>query len=373
MKLLRAISVRLLFGVVSLLFISLVTFGANELTHGDAATLLAGEKATPAQVERIRHNLGLDQPWPLRYVRYLGGAVHGDFGRSYYGVQEPVGDIIKRTLPITAKVALLAVVLASAIGIGLGTIAAVFERRLADAWVASLTFVCVSVPIAAVLGRLMSCFAPQNPVLHALVLLTGPALLIGAAAFPKRFPDRMVLGFSTLLITMPNFVLAPILVYVFCLQLDYLPQTWSEPLQAPQWMYLILPVAILAARPAALITRLTRTSMIDTLQMEFIRTAVAKGIPLWRLVFKHGLRNAILPVITAIGTSFGFLLTGSFVVERFFTLPGIGSATIEAIQESNMPVVQACILVTGAMFIILNLIVDILLPILDPRIRESQI
>ena len=123
----------------------------------------------------------------------------------------------------------------------------------------------------------------------------------------------------------------------------------------------------------ALLTRLTRASMLETLNQEFIRTAVAKGVPSFRLIVRHALRNAILPVITAIGTSFGFLLTGSFVVERFFVLPGIGSRTIEAIQQGDMPVIQACVLLTGAMFIGLNLIVDLLLPILDPRIRESQV
>ncbi len=113
--------------------------------------------------------------------------------------------------------------------------------------------------------------------------------------------------------------------------------------------------------------------MIDTLDQEFIRTATAKGVPRRRLLFKHALRNAILPVITTIGTSFGFLLTGSFVIERYFLMPGLGSAVIEGIQQINMPVVQAGVLVTGAMFIFLNLAVDILQPILDPRIRESQV
>lgn len=316
MKLLKAILLRLLFGGVSLLFISLVTFGANELAPGDAALIFAGDKATPEQVIRIRHNLGLDRPWPIRYGEYVLHASQGDFGRSYYGVQEPVSNIVGRTLPMTAKIASLAILLASILGIVLGTLGAIFQRKLAD---------------------------------------------------------RAVLTMSTLLVTLPNFVIAPILVFVFCQKLDYLPMTWSEPLRAPEWLYLLLPVSILAARPAALLTRLTRQSMIDTLQQEFIRTAVAKGVPRGRLLFHHALRNAILPVITAIGTSFGFLLTGSFVVERFFLLPGLGSTTIEAIQQSNMPVVQACVLVTGAMFILLNLGVDIILPILDPRIRESQI
>ncbi len=318
MRVVKPILIRLLFGLLSLLFISFVTFIADEVTPGDAATVAAGDKATPAQVERLRESMGLSRPWPIRYVEYVDHAAHGDFGKSYYGVHEPVSATLSRTLPITAKIASLAIILASAIGIILGTIAGVFRNK---------------------------------------------------------WPDRSVLTLSTLGVTVPNFVLAPTLVYFFAIQLDRLPVNWdvNRVEREGQLMFVILPIAILAARPMALLTRLTRASMIDTLQQEFIRTATAKGVPPLRLIFKHALRNAILPVITAIGTSFGVLLTGSFIVESAFDVPGIGKATIEAIQRSDMPVIQACVFVTGAMFIFLNLIVDIINPILDPRIRESQI
>jgi ABC-type dipeptide/oligopeptide/nickel transport system permease component len=312
----KPILVRLFFGLVSLLFISLVTFGAAAATPGDASDVLAGDKATPETRQRIRHELGLDRPWPIRYAKYVADAARGEFGQSYFGTHEDVRAMLGRTLPVTAKVAGLAIVLASAVGILLGTLAAVYQNRIAD---------------------------------------------------------RSVLTLSTLGVTVPNFVLAPILVYYFCVKRPWLPVTWSPEMTLPEVDYLLLPVIILAARPMALITRLTRATMIDTLQQEFIRTAVAKGVPRGRLIFRHALRNAILPVITAIGTSFGFLLTGSFVVERYFVMPGLGSATIEAIQKGDMPVIQAGILITGTMFIGLNLLVDILLPILDPRIRESQI
>jgi len=315
-RLVKAILLRLLFGVFSLLFISFVTFVAGEFSPGDPATILAGEKASLETVQQIRHNIGLDRPWPERYARYVGHAVQGDFGVSYYSTHEPVRDILKRTTPMTMKLASQAIVLAAAIGIFFGTIAAVYQRKIAD---------------------------------------------------------KAILTITTLGVTTPNFVLAPLLVYIFCSRLDVLPLTWATTLVAPEFYYFILPVTILAARPAALITRLTRASMIDTLDQEFIRTATAKGVPRGRLLFRHALRNAILPVITTIGTSFGFLLTGSFVLERYFLMPGLGSTVIEAIQQIDMPVVQAGVLVTGAMFIFLNLIVDILLPILDPRIRESQI
>jgi ABC-type dipeptide/oligopeptide/nickel transport system permease component len=320
-RLARAILLRLAVGVASLIFISFVTFVADMAAPGDPALVRAGDKASLQTIARIRHEMGLDRPWPVRYVDFIEKAVHLDFGTSYYGTQEPVGNIIKRDIPMTARTASCAILLATIVGILLGTAAAVRQNR---------------------------------------------------------FTDRTILAISTLGVTVPTFVLAPILVYIYCLQLNQLPQTW-QPLAdqrastAPDWVYLLLPVVVLAARPTALLTRLTRASMIDTLQQEFIRTAVAKGVPPMRLIFRHALRNAILPVITAIGTSFGFLLTGSFVVERFFTLPGIGSETIDAMGRGDTPVIQACVILTGAMFIVVNLLVDVILPLLDPRIREAQI
>ncbi len=316
MALAKAISLRALFGVISLIFISLVTFLAGEMAPYDAATIEAGDKASVEQVQRIRHNLGLDRNWTIRYVEYLGKAAKGDFGNSYYGTKEPVRDIIARTLPMTATVALLAITLAAAVGIFLGTLAAVYQAK---------------------------------------------------------FVDRSVLTLSTLGVTIPNFVLAPLLVFFFNSKLGWLPTTWEVDRTASDFYYLLLPVAILAARPMALLTRLTRASMVDTLQQEFIRTAIAKGVPKFKRNIKHALRNAVLPVVTAIGTSFGVLLTGSFVVERAFLIPGLGSQAIDAMTQNNMPVIQACVLVTGVMFIALNLLVDFMLPILDPRIREAQI
>jgi peptide/nickel transport system permease protein len=315
-QLARALITRLALGVVSLLFISFITFIADEIQPGDAATVLAGEKASAETVARLRSNLGLDRPWPIRYVEFVGKAARLDFGTSYYGVKEPVGQIVSRNLPMTLKTATCAILLAASLGIMLGTIAAVWQSKI---------------------------------------------------------PDRSILFLSTFGVTLPNFVLAPILAYFFATRLDVLPLTWSVDRVAPEFYYLVLPVIVLSMRPTALLTRLTRASMVETLRQEFIRTAIAKGVPPFRLYIKHALRNAVLPVITAIGTSFGFLLTGSFVVETFFLLPGLGSTTIESIRKGDVPVVQACVILTGAIFIALNLIVDLILPILDPRIRESQV
>lgn len=316
LKLLKSLLIRFLLGLVSLLFIAFVTFVADELAPGDAALARVGERATPEALINMRHQMGLDRPWPIRFVEFVGNAAHGDFGHSYFGTQEPVSQIIGRALPYTLKISLMAILLAAAIGITLGTIAAVNENKALD---------------------------------------------------------RASLSFSTLGVTIPNFVLGPILVLIFGAWLHQLPNSYDPRLPFPEIYYLIIPVVIMAARPMATLTRLTRASMIESLRQEFVKLAVAKGVPPFRLYTSHALRNAILPVVTAIGTSFGFLLTGSFITERFYVIPGIGFYTIEAIQKRDTPLILATVLVTGAMFVLVNLIVDILLPLIDPRIRESQV
>ncbi len=317
-RLTKAILLRLLYGLLSLLFISLVTFIAGEFAPGDAAQIIVGEKASHEAYIAKRHELGLDKPWPIRYADYVWGAAHFDFGNSWFGMRRPVSDIIKEAAPVTIRIAVLATILAAIVGITLGTFAGIYRNR---------------------------------------------------------GPDTVVTTISTLGVTIPNFVLLPMLVYFLSNQLHQLPgdNLAYRNLGMGEIYYLILPVLVLAARPAALLTRLTRASMVDTMQQEFIKTATAKGVPPFRLVFKHGLRNAILPVISAIGVNFGFLLTGSFVVERAYVISGLGSRAIEAIYMRDTPVIQATVLVTGAMFIVVNLLVDLALPILDPRIREAQV
>lgn len=314
----RPLVLRLLYGLVSLIFISFITFVADEVAPGDAATVRAGEKATVAQIELMRHEMGLDRPWPIRYVEFLGNAARFDFGNSVVGTQQPVNKQLGQALPITMKIALLAILLAAIVGIFLGTVSAVYENKLAD---------------------------------------------------------RGILSLSTLGVTIPNYVLLPILVYIFALQLNQLPTSWAPDGQriAPDIYYLLIPVVVLALRPMATLTRLMRASMVDTLKQEFVRLSVAKGVPRWRLYSVHCFRNAIIPVLTAIGTSFGYLLTGSFVVESAYLIPGIGKVAIEAITQRDTPMILASTLVTGALFVIVNLLVDLVLPLIDPRIRESQV
>lgn len=319
LRILRNVLLRLLYGAASLVFISFVTFIADEIAPGDAAMVRIGEKNfTQERYEAMKKDMGLDRPWPVRYVEYVTNAVQGDFGRSYQGARDRVIDILKKVVPVSAQLAFLAILLASAIGLTLGTIGSIYENRAAD---------------------------------------------------------RAVLSLSTLGVTIPNFVLAPVLAYFFAIKLEVLPLTWEPEsmMDAPKFYYMVLPIVVLAARPMASLTRLTRASMIDTLNQEFIRLAVAKGVPQFRLYFRHALRNAILPVLTGIGSSFGYLLTGSFIVETAFLIPGIGHEAINAIQKGDMPVIMACVIVTGAMFITVNLVVDLVQQLVDPRIRESQV
>ncbi|MGE0000494.1 MAG: ABC transporter permease [Fimbriimonadaceae bacterium] len=312
----QSLALRIGSGILSLLFVALVTFVAGEMAPGDAALMIAGEKASPEAVARIRTELGLDQPWPARFVRFVGDAAKGEFGRSYFGIKEPVRDVLARALPFTMKLAAFALIVAALLGVGLGALAAVYK----DTWI-----------------------------------------------------DRLALTIGTLGVTVPNFVLAPILVFVFVIKADMLPVNYDPQLPVAEFYYLILPTLVLAARPMASLSRLTRASLLDALRQDFVRLAIAKGLSPWRVNIVHGLRNAILPVVTSMGSSFGFLLTGSFIVERFFTVPGIGFVGIDAIQKRDTPVLMASVLVTGAMFIIVNLVVDLVLPLLDPRIREATI
>lgn len=289
---------------------------AASMAPGDAARIIAGEKATPEAYQAIRRQLNLDKPVLTQYALYMGKVVRGDLGTSYHGTKQPVSEKIVANLPMTLRISAWAILLASAIGIGLGTLAGLKKDRVVD---------------------------------------------------------KVILGLSTFGVTTPNFVLAPLLVYLFAVHWDKLPTGWSPERVASDFYYLVLPVCILALRPMATITRLSRATTIDTAAQDYIHLAIAKGVPRPRLVFRHILRNSLLPVITAIGTSFGFLLTGSFILETAFQLPGIGREGIEAIQRRDTPMILATTLVAGALFVLVNLIVDIIQPILDPRIRESQV
>jgi ABC-type dipeptide/oligopeptide/nickel transport system permease component len=302
----RYVLSRLLQAIPTLLLISFLTFIMGYLAPGDPIRMILGEHSDPQTVAQVRHELGLDQPWYVQYGRFVWSAVKGDFGISLYN-RRPVGDVIRESFPATATLAVLAILLAIAVGIPAGIVAAVFHNRL---------------------------------------------------------PDRLSMAGVVLGISVPNFVLATLLILLVSVRLGWLPVAgWGAP------EYLVLPVLVLAARPSASIARFTRTSMLEVLQQDYIRTARAKGVPERAVILKHALPNALLPVVTVVGNAFGYLLTGSFIVETVFAVPGVGYKSIEAILRRDYPVIQATTLLFAFLFIVVNLFVDILYTRLDPRVR----
>jgi ABC-type dipeptide/oligopeptide/nickel transport system permease component len=302
----RYVLSRLLQAIPTLLLISFLTFIMGYLAPGDPIRMILGERSDPQAVAQVRRELGLDQPWYVQYGRFVWNAVRGDFGISLYN-RRPVGDIIRESFPATATLAVLAILLAITVGIPAGVVAAVWHNRL---------------------------------------------------------PDRLSMAGVVLGISVPNFVLATLRILLVSVRLGWLPVAgWGAP------EYVVLPVLVLAARPSASIARFTRTSMLEVLQQDYIRTARAKGVPEPFVILKHALPNALLPVVTVIGNAFGYLLTGSFIVETVFAVPGVGYKSIEAILRRDYPVIQATTLLFAFLFIVVNLLVDILYTRLDPRVR----
>lgn len=305
----RYVLSRLLQAIPTLLLISFLTFIMGFLAPGDPIRMILGEHSDPQTVAQVRHELGLDQPWYVQYGRFVWNAVRGDFGISLYN-RRPVGDMIRESFPATATLAVLAILLAIMVGIPAGIVAAVWHNRL---------------------------------------------------------PDRLSMAGVVIGISVPNFVLATLLILLVSVRLGWLPVAgWGAP------EYMVLPVLVLAARPSASIARFTRTSMLEVLQQHYIRTARAKGVPEHLVILRHALPNALLPVVTVIGNAFGYLLTGSFIVETVFAVPGVGYKSIEAILRRDYPVIQATTLLFAFLFIVVNLVVDVLYTRLDPRVRFQR-
>ena len=295
--------------LLSIWAVCTITFFIAFLAPGDPAELAAGQHSDPATITHIRHEFGLDKPPLTRYGLYLWDASHGDLGKSYY-TREPVTDFLKRGLPNTALLATCAIVLALAVGVAVG---------------------------------------------------------LAAALRPNTFLDRFLMSSVLVGVTLPNFVLGPILILVFALKLGWLPVAgWGEPSN------LILPSIVLAARPAALIGRMTRASMLETLRQDYIRTARAKGLSPMTVLIKHALKNAFLPVLTTTGVSFGYLLSGSFVVETIFTVPGVGYQSINSLFQRDYSVIQGTTLLLAVVFVATNLVIDLLYVVLDPRVKALE-
>ena len=289
-------------GVVTLVFAAL------RLSGDPASTMLPGE-ATVDELRDLRRELGLDQPMWLQYVQFLVSAVRGDFGTSFRHQQPALGLVLER-LPATLELAFAALVLALAIALPLGIVAAIYRGRL---------------------------------------------------------PDMLAMGFAVVGQATPFFWMGIMLILLVSLELGWLPTSGRG-----TWRHLILPAVTLATHFAAVLARLTRTSMLEVLGQHYVTTARAKGLSEWTVVMIHALKNASVPVLTLIGLQFGTLLGGAVVTETVFAWPGVGRLAVQSIFVRDYPVVQAGVFVLALSFVAINLFVDLLYGWLDPRIRTLE-
>ncbi|MCK5516479.1 MAG: ABC transporter permease [Desulfobulbaceae bacterium] len=299
-------------GLIPVLFVAvLLTFIAIQFVPGDPIQVMLSDHSGNVELEeRLREAYGLDKPLVVQFTTYLGNIFSGTFGLSYRYTNQTVWEVIKPSLYISPVIAVSALIVALPIGIFLGVFAALRRNSWADTAVI-------------------------------LFLVTG--------------------------ISIPNFALGSFLMYLVAVNLGLLPVAgWGTP------SHLVLPVIVLAVAPAAYIARLTRTYMLEVLQNDYIRTARAKGLKNRLVVYRHALRNALVPLLTTIGLIFGGLLSGTFVVEKVFNIPGLGSLAIDSIFARDYPVVMTVVLLFTLFYSIINLIVDLLYAVVDPRIRYTD-
>jgi peptide/nickel transport system permease protein len=284
-----------------------VVFLLIHLVPGDPIQAMLGEGAAGADIQAARHAYGLDVPLPTQYVRYWNGVLHGDLGTSLR-LNKPVKDLVAQAYPATLSLTLSALFVA--------------------------------------------------------ILLSIPAG-VRSATRRNRWDDRALSFFSLLGLSFPNFALGPILILLFAIQLDWLPVSGAR-----SWRSLVLPAITMGASLAAILTRMVRTSMLEELGQDYIRTARAKGLTERAVVYRHALRNALIPVVTVIGLQFGALLAGAIVTETIFAWPGIGRLTISAISNRDYSLVQGCLLCIGLTYVAVNFFTDLIYSALNPRIRQ---
>ena len=304
----------------------IVTFGLLLLVPGDPAAVLLGPEASPEMIANLRATLGLDNPRYVRLWDYFAHLLQGDMGRSIFQ-SASVASIIAGRLGATIELAVVALLLATLIGVVLGVIAAIRQGSIVDTATMLLAQLGVSMPVYWLGLLLMLAFAVQLDWLPAIG--RGTPLLQALGAALTGHPEVL----------------------------------WDSIL------HILLPALSLAANSAAIISRLVRTSMLEVLREDFVRTAYAKGLRRPRVVIRHALRNALLPVLSVIGLRFGALLGGAVLVETIFAWPGLGQLTIGAISQRDLPLIQGIVLTFAITFALVNLVVDLLYAVVDPRVR----
>lgn len=311
----RYIIKRILSLIPVLIIVSIVIFSLIHLTPGDPARTMLGDQATEQDIENLRESLGLNDPLPVQYLNWVVNIFHGDLGDSIF-INEPMTKIIVDHIGPTVALTVYALVIALIVALPLGIIAAKNKGRV---------------------------------------------------------QDQVVSSFSMLGISIPSFLMGLFLILIFAVKFRILPDAGYKPISENGFItfirYLTLPAISLGLMQAALITRMTRSSVLEVLNTDYIKMARAKGVKERIIVIKHAFRNALLPIITVIGQSFIALLSGAAVVETVFNIPGVGQLVVNSVGRRDYEVIQAIVLVIAAINVVINLIVDLLYAAADPRVR----
>jgi peptide/nickel transport system permease protein len=298
-----------------LLGVSLVVFLVMHLTPGDPAQLMLGQDATPSSLAELRRTLGLDQPLPEQYVIWLGSVLRGDLGQSIWDHRPVLWEVLK-SFNATLLITVSALIISSVVGITGGIVAAVNHNSIID---------------------------------------------------------RATMFAATLGVSMPAFWLGLVLMVNFSLNLRWLPPAGMYDPAGGDLLdllrHLVLPALALAARAVAIVARITRSTMLEVVRQDYTRTARAKGLPMRTMLFRHALRNALIPIVTIIGVQVGYLLGGSVLVETVFGWPGLGALIIRGISTRDFPIVQGVTLLAAVVFVLVNLATDLLYQVIDPRVR----
>lgn len=300
---------RLLSAVFVVLGVSCFVFMLIHLVPGDPVELMLGESARPADREALRSALGLDQPLLTQFFNFIANLIQFDLGQSIHQ-RIAISEILTERIPATLQLAVVSLLFALIIALPLGVVAAL---KRGSRW------------------------------------------------------DQLAMGFSLIGVSIPNFWMGPLLILIFAVGLGWLPVSGKE-----SALSIVLPALTLGTAMAAILARMVRSTLLEVLGEDYIRTARAKGLTEGQVVWKHGLRNALLPLITLIGLQLGTLLGGAVITETIFSWPGVGQLTIEAIQKRDYPVVQACVLLISLSYVIVNMATDVIYALIDPRIRLRE-
>jgi len=313
----RYLLIRLVSTLPTLIGVSLLVFGVTYLIPGDPARMMAGNEASPDAVEQIRKNMGLDQPFWVRYGLWLANMLQGNLGDSYFSKQT-VAHLVAGALPVTLELTVLALLVALIIAVPTAIISAVRVGSWFDVGAAGISFVGLSIP---------------------------------------------------------GFWLGIMLIYLFAVQLRWLPAGGFQPIEkgiGANLQSMILPAIALGTFASTQLMRYLRASLLDVLHADYVRTARAKGLREWAVLIRHAVRNALIPFATVLGVQMGYLLGGTVITESVFALPGMGRLVLTSVQNRDYQVVTGIIFLIAAAFVLINLLVDLLYPVLDPRVRLGQ-